>query len=67
MSLDFLLKNMCKTCVYLHMKIETFSKYMPKIYEFLNLEHASMYMKIFPSILMLNTQKITCLAYNCNK
>jgi hypothetical protein len=37
MSLDFLLQNMYKTCVYLHFKIETFSKYMLEINNFLKL------------------------------
>jgi hypothetical protein len=30
MSLDFLLENMCKTCVYMHFKIENFVKICAK-------------------------------------
>ena len=67
MSLDFLFENMCKTCVYLHFKIEFFFKICAQNIWIFKLRACINVHVIFPSILMLNTQKITWSAYNCNK
>jgi hypothetical protein len=44
MNLDFLFKNICQTCEYMHLKIEAFVKMCAKTYNFLILEHVSMYL-----------------------